>query len=315
MVSRFTRAITSAAKRGITDWSFINGQSALSWVPRTNLAMPMTKHVLSIALIASSLIVWPSASFALTPFNTPITNTATANYSVSGTAVSSSGSVTVTTTGRTPPTIEFLQYSPSGSSVQVEPTQCGGALTFPANSATPASTAVPGLFNLALATAYTVGDPVFVRVTDTAANLSATTQETITITVTTPAPANDSETLTLKETGVNTGVFVGFIQSAGASPASTPSNSCVLNGVPNKNVGASYTDITTVAAAALFDPFGIVFDSSTGQGVDGATVTLINSANNLPASVFCDDGVTVLTQPVTSGTPTCGDPEIGRAHV
>ena len=310
MVSRFTRAITSAAKRGIADWSLINDQSALSWVPRKNLAMPMTKHVLSIILITCSLMVWPSATFALTPFNTPITNTATANYSVSGTAVSSSGSVTVTTTGRTPPTIELLQYSPSGSSVQVEPTQCAGALTFPANSAAPASTAVPGLFNLVPATAYTVGDPVFVRVTDTAANLSATTQETITVTVTTPAPANDSETLTLKETGVNTGVFVGFIQSAGASPASTPSNSCVLNAVPNKNVGVSYTNVTTVAAAALFDPFGVVFDSSTGQGVDGATVTLINTATNLPASVFCDDGVTALTQPVTSGTSTCGDPAL-----
>ena len=304
MVSRFSRAITGAAKRGIADWSLINDQSALSWV----FKMAMTKHVLSIALVACSLIVWPSASFALTPFNTPITNTATANYSVSGTAGSSAGSVTVTTTGRTPPTIEFLQYSPTGSSVQVEPTQCAGALTFPANSAAPASTVVPGLFNLAPATAYTVGDPVFVRVTDTAANLSATTQETITITVTTPAPANDSETLILKETGLNTGVFVGFIQSAAASAASTPPNSCVLNAVPNKNVGASYTDVTTVVAAALFDPFGIVFDSSTGQGVDGATVTLINTATNLPATVFCDDGVTALTQPVTSGTPTCGDP-------
>ncbi len=311
MVSRISRASTGAGKRGIADWSFINDQSALSWMLFKVLSKtPMTKHVLSIALVACSLIGWSSASFALTPFNTPITNTATANYSVSGTAVSSTSSVTVTTTGRTPPTIEFLQYSPSGSPVQVEPTQCAGALTFPANSATPASTAVPGLFNLAPATAYTVGDPVFVRVTDIAANLNATTQETITVTVTTPAPANDSETLTLKETGVNTGVFVGFIQSAAASPASTPPNSCVLNAVPNKNVGASYTDIATVVDTALFDPFGIVFDSSTGQGVDGATVTLINTATNLPANVFCDDGVTILTQPVTSGTPTCGDPTV-----
>ena len=306
MVSRFFRALIGVAKRGIADWSSdcSDGQSALSWV----LKIPMTKHARIYLTILG--LVFSSMSLALTPFGTAITNTATANYKVSGTPASSSGSVTVTANGRTPPKIEFLQYSPTGSAVQVEPTQCGGTPTFPANSAAPASKAVPGSFNLVPAIAYTVGDPVFVRVTDTAANLSATTQETITITVTTPAPANDSETLTLKETGVNTGEFVGFIQSAGASPTSTPSNSCVLNGVPNKNVSTSYTDITTVAATMLFDPFGIVFDSSTGQGVDGATVTLIDAATNLPANVFCDDGVTVLSQPLTSGTPTCGDPAL-----
>ena len=304
MVSRFTSAMIGAGKRGIADWSIINDQSALSWV----FKISMTKHAFSLLTLFG--LVFSSASLALTPFGTSISNTATANYTVNGTAVSSAGSVTITTNGRIPSTIEFLQYSPTGSLVQVEPTQCGGAPTFPANSAAPASAAVPGSFKLAPATAYTVGDPVFVRVTDNAANLNASVQETINITVTTPAPANDLETLILKETGVNTGVFVGFIQSAAASPSSIPPNSCMLNGVPNKNVGASYTDITTVAASALFYPFGIVFDSSTGQGVNGATVTLIDSANNLPANVFCDDGVTVLTQPVTSGTPTCGDPAL-----
>ena len=169
----------------------------------------MTKHAFSLLTLFG--LVFSSASLALTPFGTSISNTATANYTVNGTAVSSAGSVTITTNGRIPSTIEFLQYSPTGSLVQVEPTQCGGAPTFPANSAAPASAAVPGSFKLAPATAYTVGDPVFVRVTDNAANLNASVQETINITVTTPAPANDLETLILKETGVNTGVFVGFI--------------------------------------------------------------------------------------------------------
>ncbi len=314
MVSRFTRALTGAAKCGIADCLAVvlQAQSALSWVL---FKTPMTKHVLSLFLIAGSLIVWPSVSFAVTPFGTNITNTATANYTVSGTPVTSTSSVTVTTNGRVPPTIELLQYSPTGTAVLVQPTQCIGALGVPAFVApsiapSPLPAALPASYTLVPATSYNVGDPVFVRVTDNAANTNATTQQTITVTITTPAPANDSETLTLTETGVNTGVFVGFIQSASASATSTPPNSCMLNAVPNKNVGASYTDITTVAAAALFDPFGIVFDSATGQGVDGATVRIVNALTNADAQVFCDDGVTVLPQPVISGTPTCGDPVV-----
>ena len=145
MVSRFSRAITGTAKCGIADWSsdFSVGQSALSWAIPSNILVPMTKHVLSLLLIIGGLIVAPSASFALTPFGTPITNTATANYTVSGTPVTSTGSVSVTTNGRVPPTIELLQYAPTGSAIQVEPTQCGGTPIFPANSAAPASTAVP----------------------------------------------------------------------------------------------------------------------------------------------------------------------------
>ena len=313
IVSRFSNALTGAAKRGIADCLAVvlQAQSALSWV----FKIPMTKHVLSIALVACSLIVWPSVSFAVTPFGTAITNTAAVNFTVGGTPVTSVGSVTVTTSGRVPPKIELLQYSPTGAAVIVQPTQCVGALGVPAFIApsiapSPIPAALPASYTLAPATNYNVGDPVFVRVTDNAANLDAAVQETITTTIITPAPANDSETLTLKETGPNTGVFVGFVQSAPPTATSLPANSCALNAVPNKKLNATYTDITAASAAALFDPFGVVFDSSTGQGVDGATVRIVNAATGLDATVFCDDGVTILTQPVISGTPTCGDPVV-----
>ena len=313
IVSRFSNALTGAAKRGIADCLAVvlQAQSALSWV----FKIPMTKHVLSIALVACSLIVWPSVSFAVTPFGTAITNTAAVNFTVGGTPVTGVGSVTVTTSGRVPPKIELLQYSPTGAAVIVQPTQCVGALGVPAFIApsiapSPIPAALPTSYTLAPATNYNVGDPVFVRVTDNAANLDAAVQETITTTIITPAPANDSETLTLKETGPNTGVFVGFVQSAPATATSLPANSCALNAVPNKKLNATYTDITAASAAALFDPFGVVFDSSTGQGVDGATVRIVNAATGLDATVFCDDGVTILTQPVISGTPTCGDPVV-----
>ncbi len=78
---------------------------------------------------------------------------------------------------------------------------------------------------------------------------------------------------------------------------------------------ASYTDpldlIKTVTDAALIDPYGIVFDSLTGQPVDGATVTLLNAVTNSEALVFADDGVSAYPATVTSGDSNYGFPRGG----
>ncbi|MBC7756329.1 MAG: DUF11 domain-containing protein [Bdellovibrio sp.] len=312
-VSRLCRAVTRAAKRGIADWSsgFSDDQSALSWALPSNILAPMTKHALSLFLITGSLIVWPSASFALTPFNTTITNTATANYSVSGIPVTNSGSKTITTLGRTPSSIEFLQYDPSGNpsnAVDVQATQCGAStLAAPTiivpPSATPVALSLVSPISLTPVTQYASGDPVFVRVKDADKNVSATQKDTITVTITTPM--GDTETLTLLETGLSTGIFDGYIQSASAAPAAN----CQLDVTSNEEVKATYTDaldaIKQSTTEALFDPFGIVFDSSTGLGVNGATVEIVSDVGGNPrATVYCDDGVTILTQPIISGSAT-----------
>ncbi len=307
MCSRFTHALIGAGKRGIADWlaAASQDQSALSWA----FKMSMTKHVLSI-LTAASLMAYASLGLAATPFGITIPNTASANYTVGATPVTSvSNTATVTTNGRTPATIEFLQYVPSGAFGTVENvnvTQCGGSPMPAPNFITPPATAltVPGALRLAPASQYASGDPVFIRVTDLDHNISATAIDTVIVTVTTPA--GDTETLTLAETGVNTGVFIGYIQSASAAVAA---NNCSLNVNSTTKVAANYTDpldaVPTIAAGALFDPFGIVFDSSTGLGVNGAQVTLINTATNLPATVFCDDGSPLTTaQPLISGSST-----------
>ena len=318
MVSRFTRAFTGAAKRGIADCLAVvtQAQSALSWAVPSNILVPMTKHALSLLLIIASLIVWPSIGFAVTPFGTVITNTATANYSVTvgvvTTPVTSVGSVTVTTNGRSTSNIEFLQYDTTGASpvVNVNATQCNGnPLPAPTYIAPPAASApIPGFpaVSLAPATQYASGDPVFVRVTDLDQNRNSALVETILVDITTPT--GDAERLTLSETGANTGVFIGYIQS---STTAVSANSCTLNVAANLVVNAKYTDIADATdistSKSLFDPFGIVFDSSTGQGVNGAIVRIVDAITNAPAPVFCDDGVTALIEPpggFVSGTPT-----------
>lgn len=262
--------------------------------------------LLALALFAPSV-------FAATAFNTPITNTATASFEIGGTPVTVPGSVTVNTIGRTPAVIEFLQYVPgtSGGTVeQVNQAYCGSGTSNPqaapvTNALTSTPITVPGAVRLQTAEYYNRTEPIFIRVTDYDQNVNANALDTITITVT--APTGDSETLTLTETGISTGVFIGYLQ---ATPNAVAAD-CKLSVQGDQQITATYTDlldaITTVADAALVDPFGILFDSQTGVAVNGATVTLIDSTADLPATVYCDDGVTILPQPVTSGTPTICD--------
>ncbi len=265
----------------------------------------------ALPFVSAGLLAASVAQAALPP-GTTVTNTATATYQVNGTPLSSSGSATLTTAARTPAQIEFLQYVPTGGSAgspqQVYPTQCGGnPLPAPLYILPPATPlTVPGVLRLAAATLYSAGDPVFIRVTDYDQNLNPALAETITVSVT--SGSGDSETLTLTETGVSSGVFSGYIQSA---PAANVANSCVLELPASQTLTASYTDpldvIATVTDDALVDPFGIVFDSSSGAPIDGARVSLVDAVSNQPATGYCDDGVTLLPQPLTSGSPSVCD--------
>lgn len=270
------------------------------------------------ALLLTYLTVFTCQIFAATPPNTPVTNTATASYDISGTPVVSTGAVTMNTASRTPATIELLQYLPGGSGgtvEQVNVTQCGGnPLPAPNFIGPPASAlTVPGPLRLAPVSSFNSGDPVFVKVTDYDQNLNALVAETITTTVTTAA--GDSELLTLTETGISTGVFIGYIQSSRSAIAA---NNCAMNFSANTTTTANYTDpldiITAISDTALVDPFGIVFDSSTGVPINGAIVRIIDNATNLPAPVFCDDSTTVLPQPVTTGAATICDPAVSGGY-
>jgi uncharacterized repeat protein (TIGR01451 family) len=266
------------------------------------------------------LLLWAGSAWAATPPNTVITNTATANYAVAGAAFSASGSVDVTTTGRTTSNTQLLRYVPSGAlpgaaRISVAPTQCStsGSAAGPfvvAPGPTPlggATLATPGSFALAPTSYYGDREPVFIQVTDLDQNLNPNVAETLLVTVTTSA--GDSELLRLTETGASTGVFVGYIQT---TTAKTVANDCQLSVAPGVTLTASYVDATDPSdhspATALIDPFGLVFDSSNGSAVSGASVKLIDATTSQSAAVFCDDGVTPFPATVVSGASfaACG---------
>ena len=283
------------------------------------------------ALLIPAFSLLSSVAWSATPPNTPIVNTATANYSIGAANLTSNGAVTVNTAAciAVGVRIELLQYIPparaaqapaTASNEQVQSTAYSpsGSLAGPylplANPTllgNAAPTPLPA--NLLLAplsnpvSAYSRNEPIFVRVTSYDANINPAVADTVSVTLTTTG--GDSEVVQLTETGPSTGVFVGAVPSAFG--VVVPNDGSMTVSSNNETITGTYihSDCATAAvitstSSALVDPYGIIFDSATGAPVNGATISLVDSMSNLPATVLCDDGVTVLTQPVTSGSPT-----------
>ncbi len=267
-------------------------------------------------LLLFSLLMLPVLGHAV-PAGTIIDNTATATFN-GGTTSTSNTVTTVTITVRTASTLEFLQYAPSSGTAQSAPvaitdystsgTTAGPFVPMP--PPTPAGSAAPiDLSNpvpLEPVTVYHQGDPVFVRLTDLDQNQDATTAETVMVTLNVIA-TGDTEVLRLTETGVNTGVFSGYIQSyiSSSNPsAATPANG-QLGLQEGDNITVGYTDpvdgTDSSASTALVDPFGLVFDSTTGQSINGAQITLIDNVSNLPAMVYGEDGISTFPSTISSG--------------
>ena len=145
------------------------------------------------------------------------------------------------------------------------------------------------------------GDAVFLQVSDADQNRNPTAIDTTDLVVT--SAIGDSETIRLRETGVNTGVFVGYIQThSSAAPAN---GDCVLQVDRDTRITASYTDIynnsDTHDVSVLVDPYGLIFNSLTGQPVNGARVRLIDVATGMAASVLGDNGISTYPSEMTTG--------------
>jgi uncharacterized repeat protein (TIGR01451 family) len=251
------------------------------------------------------------------PSGTVISNTAQATYNLGATVGIVSQSETVTTTTvivRTPSALELLQYAPTvpgAELVSVPVTECSTTGTasgpflplpppVPCGSSTPIDISNP--VPLVSTNVYHQGESIFIRITDHDQNLDALVAETVLVSITTVS-LGESELLRLTETGVSTGVFIGYIQSRCAIPASENDGICTVEA--ESQVVSRYTDSSdgtdTATATVMVDPYGIVFDSSTGLPVDGAQVTLIDITTGLPAQIFGEDGVSTFPATVTSG--------------
>ncbi|NNF16971.1 MAG: OmpA family protein, partial [Gammaproteobacteria bacterium] len=148
---------------------------------------------------------------------------------------------------------------------------------------------------------FHAGEPLFIRLEDADQNLDGLSIDFIDVTVEFEA-TGDVEFIKLAETGENSGVFLGYVPT---SITAAIRSDCVLQVAVNDRATVRYTDPTDgadiAANSALVDPRGVVFDSATGQPVDGVTITLIDTLTGMPAIVRGDDGISSYPAQVISG--------------
>ncbi len=156
---------------------------------------------------------------------------------------------------------------------------------------------------LAVAAIFFQSEPLFIRVTDEDQNRNAQIRDTILLTIEN-IELGDHELLRMFETGLNTGIFLGYIQTAG-DPAQAKDG--VLGVQQAQTATARYTDpydnTDYATATGLFDPVSRVFDSRTGQALSGVTVRLVDHLTGAPANVMGTDGTSAFPASVTTGRP------------
>lgn len=246
------------------------------------------------------------------PQGTVIDNTAGATFNIGAVGFSSTSNTVSVTTVATPARISLLQYQPTTPTVNEEtPSECrnGGSGPFIASPvpSIPTSSGVlsfpqPALVSLAPTSEFNSNEAIFIEVQDIDQNANASVAETIDVTVT--SSNGDTEEVRLTETDINTGVFIGYVQSNSA-PSAAVNFDCFLTVGPEAVVQASYVDpddgSDTAAAGTLVDPFGIVFSSLDGSPINNVLVQLTDVLTGLPANVFAVDGVTPFPNPILTG--------------
>lgn len=277
------------------------------------------KSLMALALLVFTTVAQEAAS---TELGKQVDNVALFTYSVDGsrprTILTNTASFTIEA-ARTDSTIEFFRYAPGASdpefhTINGSDYQNNGAFTsMPSPMHTngdviDTSQPVP----LLPASAYLSGEMVFVRVIDPGQNGDSTRIETIIVTITTSN--GDEVTLRLYESGPDTGEFWAYIPSS--RDVSAP-NDATLSTQDSANLTATYVDVydsTEVSIdTALVDPYGRVFNSVTGDLIDGARVTIINDATGEPANVMGIDGMSHYPSTVVSGQDTVDEAGLSYA--
>ena len=263
-----------------------------------------------VILLGSLMLPMPMAHAQL---GTRVVNTANVSYDDGGltlTLVTNDAEFTIEAE-RTPSTIEFFRFAPGAPGaittvINGSKFSPNGELSGAFEDIGPPITAngllldLSGSVQLSSTQSYLAGELFFVRVTDSGQNGDPDTVESVVITV--AVGSGDSIVLRLFESGPDTGEFFAYIPS---SRDLTPVNDATLSVPDQESLTATYVDMfdsTEVSIdTAVIEPFGRVFDSGTGEPVDGAQVTIIDVATGLPATVLGLDGASISPSTIASG--------------
>lgn len=241
-----------------------------------------------------------------------ITNIANAQWTFQGRAVDTASNEVSFDVTLPPPEIRAFRQAAQGTTelsfrepfcaVQSRP----GASTSAPDISDIVANAQPLNFMVEPVAVLRAGQNLIFEVQALAANTDPNAIDQLEVTITTST--GDRETEIVFETGENTGVFVGQMATV-RMPPPVVTGDCRLSLVDGSSITVSATvgDTNPITVSTdvqvLVDPFGVVFDSETGEPVNGARVTLIDDVTGLPATVFAEDGVTPWPSSVISGEP------------
>ncbi|WP_242187399.1 DUF11 domain-containing protein [Sphingomonas sp. CARO-RG-8B-R24-01] len=225
---------------------------------------------------------------------TRIANTATLGFDASSGRQSISSNTVTLDVNRTkrPTTLSFrllpVGYQLTGLKCETSPQKF-----------TPAPIDAAALATAPRLAALDTSEPLILVLDNAGGNHDPNVRELSHITVTTPTTTG---TIELLETGPDTGVFAGGVpEKGGGSPEIAPCDVTRGRGA-NFTLSFQEDDFSLASSASvLVDPAGYVFDSGTGALVDGATVALLDDADQ-PAVVYGDDGTSRYPSTVVSGT-------------
>lgn len=191
----------------------------------------------------------------------------------------------------------------TGSILEYYASQCGNVRrTAASNNISAAAISV----NAVETNIIRAGSELFFTIGAASANLDPAAIDTISVLLS--SESGDRETVTVLETGENTGIFTGNIATLRMPPA-VEAGDCRLSIADGNHININVLDasgtrtVLTATIDVLADPFGVVFDSETGEPVDGATVSLVDAITGQPAQVFAEDGTTPWPSTVISGSP------------
>jgi uncharacterized repeat protein (TIGR01451 family) len=211
-----------------------------------------------------------------------------------------------------PPSIRVFRRSPGGDSelvyrqpdCSVGPNPLQNRSLRTASAASTGSAGATTTANVQPASTLRGGEPLFFEITAAGANRDPETIDSLTVTIT--SAEGDRETMTVFETAPDSGIFAGVINTLRIPPALVQEDCRLSVGVDSRIVvTALHPETGGVLAEAdidvLVDPFGVVFDSETGEAVDGARVSLVDAITGAAATVFAEDSVTPWPSTVISG--------------
>ena len=277
-----------------------------------------TPRALLLALLVSLLSLFSQISQVqaqpVTVPNTEIIINAFVTFDGQNGVVTASAATSFFTATESPSILEFMQIAASDSNpADTE------VLTFPGSSCSPSGSNngpfIPTNLNdlsgqpivngtnlnlISGAGAFISGDVLFVSVIDFDQNLDANVAETISIEITNGS--GDREIVQAFETDLSSAEFVAAIQTQNG-----PNNvgNCVLDVSRGNTLTATYADESnggdTVSSVTLIDPFGVAFDSQTGEPLDGITISLFSEDTGALAEVFSPNGIDRWPSTVVTG--------------